>query len=209
MSQIFPTLLRYYNVTFAARPLLTMTATNTLLFAIADTTAQTVPSLSLRYRCRCRRSSPPSSSSSSSSSPPRFDWNRLIRFASWGCIVAPFQFKWLRFLARRYPFSRERGDVGALLLVKRVGLDQVVFAPVGLAGFFAWMTVSGGGGWRDVRRKFGEVYFGALRSNYILWPAVQMVNFRLIPLRFQLPFASSWGILWGAYLSLANSAAEA
>lgn len=46
------------------------------------------------------------------------------------------------------------------------------------------------------------------RSNYILWPAVQMINFRLIPLRFQLPFASSWGILWGTYLSLTNSAAE-
>jgi len=46
------------------------------------------------------------------------------------------------------------------------------------------------------------------RSNYILWPAVQMINFRLIPLKFQLPFASSWGILWGMYLSLTNSAAE-
>jgi len=94
-------------------------------------------------------------------------------------------------------------------LEKRVGVDQAVLAPVGFAGFSAGITVSGGGGWEDVRRKFGEVYFGTLRSNYILWPAVQMVNFRLIPLRFQLPFASSWGILWGAYLSLTNSAAEA
>ena len=53
-----------------------------------------------------------------------------------------------------------QGAMGAL--VKRVGLDQVVFAPVGLAGFFGWMTVSEGGGWGDVKRKFGEVYFGAL-----------------------------------------------
>ncbi|KAG0133756.1 hypothetical protein HOY82DRAFT_516885 [Tuber indicum] len=196
MSQIFPTLLRHYNASFTARPLLTMTATNTLLFAIADTTAQSL--------------TPPPERSSR---PPQFDWNRLIRFASWGCIIAPFQFTWLRFLARRYPISRGEGGGGGggvgVLLVKRVGLDQAVFAPVGLAGFFAWMTVSGRGGWVDVRRKFGEVYFGTLRSNYILWPAVQMVNFRLIPLRFQLPFASSWGILWGAYLSLTNSAAEA
>ena len=46
--------------------------------------------------------------------------------------------------------------------MKRVGLDQVVFAPAGLAGFFGWMTVSGGGGWGDVKRKFKEVYFEAL-----------------------------------------------
>ncbi|PWW72806.1 hypothetical protein C7212DRAFT_223306, partial [Tuber magnatum] len=135
------------------------------------------------------------------------DWNRLIRFMSWGCIVAPFQFKWFQFLSRRYPISGKRGGGAMGALVKRVGLDQAVFAPVGLAGFFGWMTVSEGGGWRDVRRKLEEVYFGALRSNYILWPAVQMINFRLIPLRFQLPFASGWGILWGAYLSLTNSAA--
>ena len=56
------------------------------------------------------------------------------------------------------------GQGGATIgaLVKRVGLDQVVFAPVGLAGFFGWMTVSEGGGWGDVKGKFGEVYFGAL-----------------------------------------------
>ena len=87
------------------------------------------------------------------------------------------------------------------------------------------MTVTEGGGRRAVARKFQEVYLPALKANFMLWPAVQILNFRVIPLQFQIvgscnliearthadslqPFVSTVGIAWTAYLSLTNSADE-
>ncbi len=48
------------------------------------------------------------------------------------------------------------------------------------------MTVAEGGGRRAIARKFQDVYLPALKAMYIVWPAVQIMNFRLIPLQFQL-----------------------
>ena len=85
------------------------------------------------------------------------------------------------------------------------------------------MTVTEGGGRRAVARKFQDVYLPALKANFMLWPAVQILNFWVIPLQFQIvsrfnarqkgsftklsskPFVSTVGIAWRAYLSLTNS----
>ena len=56
----------------------------------------------------------------------------------------------------------------------------------GLATFFTFMTVTEGGGRRAVTRKFQEVYLPSLKANFLLWPAVQILNFRVIPLQFQI-----------------------
>ena len=92
--------------------------------------------------------------------------------------------------------------------LQRVAMDQLIFAPIGLGCFFTFMTVAEGGGRRAVTKKFQDVYVPALRANYLLWPTVQMLNFRVIPVQFQIPFVSTIGIAWTAYLSLTNSADE-
>ena len=48
------------------------------------------------------------------------------------------------------------------------------------------MTVAEGGGQRAIGRKFSDAYIPALKANYIVWPAVQILNFRLLPLEFQI-----------------------
>jgi len=52
--------------------------------------------------------------------------------------------------------------------------------------FFTFMTVTEGGGRRAVARKFQDVYLPALKANFMIWPAVQILNFRVIPLQFQI-----------------------
>lgn len=48
------------------------------------------------------------------------------------------------------------------------------------------MTIAEGGGRRALAKKFQDVYIPSLKANYILWPAVQIINFRLMPLQFQI-----------------------
>lgn len=57
---------------------------------------------------------------------------------------------------------------------------------LGLACFFTFMTVTEGGGRRAVARKFQDVYLPALKANFMVWPAVQFLNFRVIPLPYQI-----------------------
>ncbi|KAJ9418733.1 hypothetical protein QL093DRAFT_2390561 [Fusarium oxysporum] len=148
--------------------------------------------------------------------PPPFDFERLTRFMAYGFCMAPVQFKWFRFLERVFPVTKTSAFVPAM---KRVAFDQLIFAPFGLAVFYTTMTIAEGGGRRAVSNKLRDMYIPTLKANYVVWPAVQIVNFRLMPVQFQLvrhsfvpqkprsltglqPFVSTIGIAWTAYLSL-------
>ncbi|KAG0224687.1 hypothetical protein BGW42_004950 [Actinomortierella wolfii] len=62
--------------------------------------------------------------------------------------------------------------------MRRMLVDQVFFAPVGLAMLFTGLTVLEGGGVKEVKEKLSESYTTALKTNYTIWPIVQLVNFR-------------------------------
>lgn len=131
--------------------------------------------------------------------PPPFDFERLTRFMAYGFFMAPIQFQWFKFLSRAFPITKKSATVPAL---KRVAADQLMFAPigtapaldcvifmltiVGLVCFFTFMTIAEGGGRRALLRKFQDVYLPTLKANFILWPAVQILNFRVVPIQFQI-----------------------
>lgn len=48
------------------------------------------------------------------------------------------------------------------------------------------MTLAEGGGKRAVMHKMRDMYVPTLKANYLIWPAVQILNFRVVPIQFQL-----------------------
>ncbi|KAL3460701.1 hypothetical protein BJX64DRAFT_177018 [Aspergillus heterothallicus] len=208
-----------FNSYYAEKPVLTTMVTNAILGGVADTVAQLITA----FRSRSGRSGsddfmsieiqdldkekPPALGELGHARhmPPPFDFERLTRFMSYGFFMAPIQFKWFGFLSRTFPLAKKNPTVSAL---KRVAFDQLMFAPFGLVCFFTFMTVAEGGGRRALTRKFQDVYLPTLKANFVLWPAVQILNFRVVPIQFQIPFVSSVGIAWTAYLSLTNSSEE-
>jgi len=215
-------LTRRFNAYYASRPVLTTMITNAVLCGIADTVAQTLTSIRRRTVQKddendwmameiheLDRKNPFQEHDlipDSKNLPPPFEFERLTRFMGYGFLMAPVQHKWFGFLSRCFPITKDAGTWPAF---KRVAFDQFLFAPVGLGIFFTFMTVAEGGGRTAVMRKFQDVYIPALKANYIVCPAVQMLNFRVMPLAFQIPFVSTVGIAWTAYLSLTNSSEEA
>jgi hypothetical protein len=125
--------------------------------------------------------------------PPPFDFERLTRFMAYGFLMAPVQHKWFGFLSATFPITKTAAMVPAL---KRVAFDQFLFAPAGLAAFFTFMTVAEGGGKRAVTRKFQDVYVPALKANFMVWPCVQILNFRVMPIQLQIvslcPLLPAW-----------------
>lgn len=45
----------------------------------------------------------------------------------------------------------------------------------------------------------------ALLANWKVWPLIQAVNFKLMPIQYRVPFQSTCGIAWTLYLSLLNA----
>lgn len=182
---------------------LTMMASNAVLGGMADTVAQTITAIRERALRKPggpnRRDDPlaieiheldkrnPFSREDlipeSKILPPPFDFERLARFVGYGAMIAPVQFKWFQLLSKTFPITKGHA-LGPSL--KRVAFDQLLFAPFGLCVFFTAMTVAEGGGKKAIVHKLRDMYVPTLKANYILWPAVQILNFRVIPIHFQL-----------------------
>ncbi|KAI1436146.1 hypothetical protein GGR50DRAFT_259441 [Xylaria sp. CBS 124048] len=213
-----------YNSYFDERPVITMMVTNAVLGGIADTVAQTITVIKQRGNRKVSsgaRDDPISIEIQDFSRKdsrdghdwqpdPKtlatpFDFERLTRFMAYGFVMAPVQFKWFGFLSHAFPITKTSAFVPAL---KRVAVDQIAFAPISVALFFSVMTVAEGGGRRAVALKLRDMYLPTLKANYMVWPAVQIINFRLLPVQFQLPFVSTIGIAWTAYLSLSNASED-
>lgn len=133
--------------------------------------------------------------------PPPFDFERLIRFMSYGFIMSPVQYHWFAFLTKAFPLAKGAG--GLVQPLKRTACDQLIMAPIGmrvlwigvgdfvltlqgLSCFYTFMTVAEGGGSKAVRRKFEDAYLPTLKANWLIWPAVQLINFKFMPLQFQI-----------------------
>lgn len=218
-------LTRKFSSYYANRPVLTTMVTNAILGGIADTVAQSLTAIRNRAFRKARVDGNDDYLSieiheldkkipfaheelipSSARLPPPFDFERSTRFMAYGFLMAPVQHKWFGVLSRLFPITKTAAAIPAL---KRVVFDQLIFAPIGLGLFFTFMTVAEGGGKRAIIRKFQEVYLPALKANYMVWPAVQILNFRVMPLPLQIPFVSTIGIAWTAFLSLTNSSDDA
>jgi len=170
-------MLRWYNAKLAARPLLTQAVTTAALFAIGDVTAQQlVEKKGLKNH----------------------EWVRTVRMFGYGGVVfGPCAATWFRILATRVTLPSKNGTILA-----RVAADQLLFAPTFVGIFLGSMAVLEGS---DPRDKLSRAYWPALTSNWMLWPAVQMVNFKFVPLQHRLMFVNVVAIGWNCYLSWLNS----
>lgn len=86
-------------------------------------------------------------------------------------------------MSLEHTYTLERGQIRGFGEI-RLANDFVL--ATGLATFFTFMTVAEGGGKRAVLRKFQDVYIPALKANFMVWPLVQIINFRLMPIQFQI-----------------------
>ncbi|KAI7815895.1 integral membrane protein mpv17 pmp22 family [Gamsiella multidivaricata] len=180
----------FYTRALANYPLPTQAVTTGMLFGTGDLIAhffiEQKPSMRL---------SPFLDSSLSS-----WDKTRTARMALFGAAFAgPVLHHWYRFLDRTIRLST---PVRSLL--GRVAVDQLFFAPCFIASFFIGQGLLAGASPQVIRERLQKGYPGALKSNYIVWPAVQCFNFWLVPLQHRLMVVNTFALGWNTYLSHVN-----
>ncbi|KAG9249123.1 sym-1 [Calycina marina] len=174
-------MLRWYQMKLASRPILTQSVTSAVLFATGDTMAQQlVDKRGLKNQ----------------------DLARTGRMALYGgAVFGPAATTWFKFLQNKIVLPNKN-----LEIVARVAADQTAFASTNLFCFLSSMAIMEGTSPQD---KLNSTYWNALSSNWMVWPFVQAVNFKLIPLHHRVLFVNVISLGWNCYLSALNSKGSA
>lgn len=125
-----------------------------------------------------------------------YDWMRTARFAGVGLfVVGPTLQAWYKTLDRYILYS---GAKGALM---KVGVDQLVFAPIFLVTFISTMGTLNGETMDKIKKKLEQDYFNVLTTNWKVWGIFQTFNFYFIPLQHRVMAAQTAALFWNVYLS--------
>lgn len=127
----------------------------------------------------------------------RFNWLRALRLTAFACFVfAPVTKAWFELLVRLFP-----GD-GVAVAVPRMVADQLIYAPCVLTSVFMWTgLLESAGSWSFAVNKLRSNFWPALKANWCLWPAVQLINQGIIPLHYRMLVAAAVNVPWTAYLA--------
>lgn len=134
-----------------------------------------------------------------------FDYQRTLKLCTFGTILSgPAMVLWYRLLAGRVRFGNPTNAVLA-----RVALDQLLFAPTFLAIFYLYNGVADTAGdsvdFTEIKERMNNSYLDTLKTNWLIWPVVQLGNFRLVPLNYQSLVVNTVALGWNSYLSVQNN----
>ncbi|EGD80637.1 hypothetical protein PTSG_11693 [Salpingoeca rosetta] len=124
------------------------------------------------------------------------DWVRTTKFVLLqAAFVAPILHIWYNVLARAV-----KGR-GVMLMVRKLALDQFMFAPAFIPIFLAVLLLVEGRA-DDIAREVKQETPRTILRNWQLWVPAQCINFLFIPVHLQVLFSNMVGLLWNTYLSL-------
>ncbi|KAK5076137.1 Protein required for ethanol metabolism [Lithohypha guttulata] len=169
--------LRWYQAKLAQRPLLTQAVTTAVLFGAGDGLAQqAVERKGLQ----------------------KHDLQRTARMAAYGGLVfGPAATKWYQFLQKNVNLGSKTTTT-----IARVAADQLVFATTNMAIFLSTMAYLEG---ESPRKRLEKAYLPGLKANWAIWPAVQGVNFTVVPLEHRVLVVNIVSLGWNCYLSYLNA----
>jgi protein Mpv17 len=115
-------------------------------------------------------------------------------------IFGPGATIWYSFLQRHIIIRNSPSSTATI--VTRVAMDQFIFTPTNMLVFLssmAWMEGT------SIKKKLESTYKTAIVKNWYVWPWVQLVNFKLVPLEHRVLVVNVVALGWNCYLSWLNS----
>ncbi|KAF2367515.1 Mpv17/PMP22 [Trinorchestia longiramus] len=126
----------------------------------------------------------------------QLDWKRPVRFFIIGCcVVGPALKMWYGVLDRHFGAQGRRGTI------KKVLLDQGLFAPTFIVVFLTSVGLLQFKTLQQIQDQIKRDYIDIVLAGYMVWPAVQALNFSLVPLQHQVLVVQTFALFWNTYLA--------
>lgn len=87
----------------------------------------------------------------------------------------------------------------------KVVADTAIFGPIHVGGYFTHMELCEGGSLQTVRDKLRRDFWPTFSAELTVWPVVQAINFRMVPLQYQLLVVNAFTILDSCFMSFARA----
>lgn len=97
--------------------------------------------------------------------------------------------------------SRRYAHTSLPFLACKLAADELVFEPVHVAAFFAFMTYMQKGSWKEVKAKVQRDFKSTYFTELAFWTAFQTWNFTKVPVRHQLLAVNLASLLDATFLS--------
>lgn len=132
------------------------------------------------------------------------DWRRTGQVAVTGFVfTGPIAHTWYQILESVVTIKHRALGVAVRLL-----LDAFVFSPIAVGGYFCVRTLLESPPEVVMERlslKLSLKYWGAVQASWTFWPAVNVINFSLVPVPFRVLYNNGLSIFWNTYLTHLNS----
>ncbi|KAM0046355.1 hypothetical protein Hdeb2414_s0009g00315211 [Helianthus debilis subsp. tardiflorus] len=115
--------------------------------------------------------------------------------------VGPIGHFWYEGLDRFLQYKIQYPPKSMRFVAMKVALDGIIFGPVDLLVFFAYMGFASGKSLTQVNEEVKRDFLPALIVEGGIWPMVQVVNFRFVPVKYQLLYVNLFCLLDSCFLS--------
>ena len=122
-------------------------------------------------------------------------WRTGKFFMMGTCFIGPGLRVWYGVLERTVT------GTGMTLALKKMLCDQIIWAPAFVATFFCLSDALSRKSVEDIKLNLQQNYPQAMKMNYYVWPAVQMINFYFVPFTHRVIVANCVALFWNTYLA--------
>ncbi|KAK6941514.1 Mpv17/PMP22 [Dillenia turbinata] len=183
---------KWYQNCLALHPLKTQIISSGILWGVGDITAQYITHSTAKRRRRVL----------GGNDKFKIDWKRVAITSTFGFgFVGPVGHFWYEGLDRFIRLRLQLRPKSFRFVGAKVAADGIIFGPIDLLVFFTYMGFSAGKNVDQVKEDVKRDFLPALVLEGAVWPAVQFINFRYVPVRYQLLYVNLFCLLDSAFLS--------
>lgn len=108
-----------------------------------------------------------------------------------------------------YILPRLVPEISAVGALKKLAIDQLIFAPLVILMFYPAINIVEGKSLSHAIEDLKNKYYATMVANYKIWPAANLINFYFVPIQYQVLWANLISLVFNACLSYLHNSYKA